>query len=109
MPGKDIPHVSWMEVLAFDKWVHAGIFLVLAVLIIRAMKLTWIRVTHFTAALTALVVCIPYGGILEIMQGTLLADRSADLYDFIANSAGAIIGVVLYRKLADRIQFFKSR
>lgn len=109
MPGKDIPHVSWLEVLAFDKWVHAGIFFVLAVLIIRAMKFTWLRVAHFTAALTALSFCIPYGGILEIMQGTMFADRSADVYDFIANSAGAIIGVTLYRKLADRIQFFKSR
>jgi hypothetical protein len=108
-PGKDIPHISWLEVLAFDKWVHAGVFFVLSVLIIRAMKFTWIRVAHFTAALTALSFCIPYGGVLEIMQGTMFADRSADLYDFIANSAGALIGVSLYRKLADRIQFFKSR
>lgn len=108
MPGKDIPHVSWLEVLAFDKWVHAGIFFVLAVLIIRAMKFTWIRVAHFTAVLTALSFCVPYGGILEIMQGTMFADRSADVYDFIANSAGAILGAMLYRKLASRISFFKQ-
>lgn len=109
MPGKDIPHVSWLEVLAFDKWVHAGIFFVLAVLIIRAMKFTSQRVAPLNVAFAALAFCITYGGLLEIMQGTMFADRSADVYDFIANSAGAIIGVALYRKLADRFQFFKPR
>jgi VanZ family protein len=109
MPGKDIPHVSWLEVLAFDKWVHAGIFFVLSVLIMRAVKLTRFNIEHFKTVIVALAFCIPYGGLLEIMQGTMFADRSADLYDFIANSVGAIIGVTLYRKLADRFQFFKSR
>ena len=27
MPGRFIPSVSWLELLSFDKWVHAGIFL----------------------------------------------------------------------------------
>jgi VanZ family protein len=106
MPGKDIPHVSWLEALAFDKWVHAGIFFILSVLLIRSIKLTYIRAAHVTAVFFALAISIPYGGLLEVMQGTMFEDRSADLYDFIANSFGAICGVLLYRKLAQRIKFF---
>ena len=106
MPGKDIPHVSFLEMLAFDKWVHAGIFFILVVLIMRSMKLAYVRVAHITAALSALAISITYGGLLEIMQGTLFRDRSADLYDFIANSFGAICGALLYRKLAARLKFF---
>lgn len=108
MPGKDIPHISFLEILAFDKWVHAGIFFVLVVLLMRGMKLTYVRVAHMTAILFALAIAIPYGGLLEIMQGTLFTDRSADPYDFIANSFGAICGVLLYRKLASRIKFFQQ-
>lgn len=104
-PGKDIPHISFLELLAFDKWVHAGIFFVLAVLLMRGMKFTYVRAAHVTAIWFALAVSIPYGGLLEVMQGTLFQDRSADLYDFIANSFGAVCGVLVYRNLASRIKF----
>lgn len=107
-PGKDIPHISFLELLAFDKWVHAGIFFVLAVLLMRGMKFTQVRAAHITSVLFALAICIPYGGLLEIMQGTLFKDRSADLYDFIANSFGAVCGVLLYRNLAGRIKFLST-
>ena len=106
MPGKDIPHISFLELLAFDKWVHAGIFFILALLLMRGMKLSYPRVAYITAVFFTLAVSIPYGGLLEIMQGTLFEDRSADLYDFIANSFGAICGVLLYRKLS-RFKFFQ--
>jgi VanZ family protein len=106
MPGKDIPHVSWLEALAFDKWVHAGIFFILAALLMRSFKLTNISAAHVTAVVFALAISIPYGGLLEVMQGMMFEDRSADLYDFIANSFGAICGVLVYRKLAKRIKFF---
>jgi hypothetical protein len=29
MPGKDIPQISWLEWISFDKWVHAGMFFIL--------------------------------------------------------------------------------
>ena len=109
MPGKDIPHISFLEILAFEKWVHAGIFFVLAVLLVRGMKFRYVRVAHITAALFALGIAIPYGGLLEIMQGTLFEDRSADFYDFIANSFGAVCGVLLYRILAKRIKFLQPQ
>lgn len=109
MPGKDIPHISFLELLSFDKWVHAGIFFVLAILLVRAVQFTYVHVAYGVAVWIALAVCIPYGGILEILQGTLFEDRSADLYDFIANSFGAVCGVLLYRNLAKRIKFFQPK
>lgn len=109
MPGKDIPHISFLEMLAFDKWVHAGIFFVLVVLIMRGMKFAYIRVAHITTILFALAIAIPYGGLLEIMQGAFFQDRAADLYDFIANSFGAVCGVILYRNLAKRIKFLQTQ
>lgn len=108
MPGKDIPHISFLELLAFDKWVHAGIFFVLVLLLMRGLKFTYIRVAHLTAIIFALTIAVPYGGLLEIMQGTFFQDRSADLYDFIANSFGAVCGVLVYRKFESRLKFFRS-
>lgn len=106
-PGKDIPHISFLELLAFDKWVHAGIFFVLVLLMIRGFRLQnggWLFVNAF---LISTVFSIAYGGVLEILQGAVFEDRSADIYDFIANSFGALVGVVLYRKLSTRIKFLR--
>jgi len=106
-PGKDIPHISFLEMLAFDKWVHAGIFLILVLLMIRGFRLQRTGWLFSNATIFTLVFSIAYGGILEILQGAVFEDRSADVYDFVANSVGAIAGVVLYRKLSDKIKFFQ--
>lgn len=109
MPGRDIPHISWLEMLAFDKWVHAGVFFALSLLIVRGLKFSGPDRSHVTSVFIALAIAIPYGGALEIMQQTLFSERSADIYDFIANSFGAACGVLLYRKLAVRIKFLQSK
>jgi VanZ family protein len=109
MPGKDVPYSSLLELLAIDKWVHAAIFFVLVILLMRGMKFTYPRAAHMTVVFFALAIAIPYGGLLEIMQGAFFADRSADPYDFIANLFGAVCGVLLYRRLAARWQYFQPK
>jgi VanZ family protein len=98
MPGKDIPHISFLEMLSFDKFVHAAIFCILQVLFMhgyhRSGKLLDLKVT-----LLILSLCIVYGGLLELAQQAFFEDRSADLYDFIANSIGAYLGSVIYGKI----------
>jgi VanZ family protein len=100
MPGKDIPHISFLELISFDKFVHASIFFVLILLTIRGFKLqTAYPFLKKKSKISATIFCINYGGILEIMQGTLFQDRSADVYDFIANSIGCFIGLIAYNKI----------
>jgi VanZ family protein len=43
-----------------------------------------------------LCVCSVYGAILEFMQGELLYQRTFDYADMAANTAGAIIGSIVY-------------
>ena len=54
------------------------------------------------AAYVAVVFAIPYGGLLEILQGALFENRTADVYDFIANSVGCFIGLWLVNKLKSK-------
>lgn len=104
IPGRDIPHISFLELLSFDKFVHAGIFFVLILLTIRGFTL---QTTYSTLKekpkLIAAVICICYGGLLEILQGTLFEERSADIFDFIANSFGCFIGILLYKRIENKI------
>jgi VanZ family protein len=107
MPGKDIPHFSWLEALSFDKWVHAGIFFVLTILGIRGLKRQHtFQAIRNTSAWITVIWCILYGGVLELLQEVVFEDRSADLYDFIANTFGVVIAFFSYNLLARRFPYY---
>jgi VanZ family protein len=97
MPGKDVPHISFLEALSFDKFVHAGIFFTLILFTIRGFLVqpNSLKLKQF-AKIIALTLCVIYGGLLEIMQGTLCEGRNADVFDFIADSVGCITGLSVY-------------
>ncbi|MBL0328177.1 MAG: VanZ family protein [Bacteroidetes bacterium] len=110
IPGRDIPHISFLELLSFDKFVHAGIFFVLIVLIVRGFELqTTFSSLQKNAKSIGCVLCIAYGGMLELMQEAVFEERSADVYDFIANSFGCLLGLFLYRWIINKnlIPFMK--
>lgn len=96
MPGSYIPTTDWLELLSFDKFVHASIFFGLVCLwLVYFYKID--RITSNVIILT-LLSCILYGGLLEIMQATVFSERSADWLDFIANSFGCLIGFWIFTK-----------
>lgn len=105
MPGKSIPHISWLELLSFDKFVHASIFFGLQILTMRAFifspnfsKLKWL----------ILLFCVAYGGALEIMQSMFFSERSGDLFDFIANSFGCVCGLLFFQRIVRVFPFLNK-
>ncbi len=96
IPGRDIPSISWLEMLSFDKWVHASIFFILVYFSIDGLNK---QITEEKKSkLIALLFAVSYGGLLEIMQGVFFQERTADIYDFIANSFGAIMCAIFFAK-----------
>lgn len=104
IPGRDIPHISFLELLSFDKFVHAGMFFVLIVLTIRGflIQTNFIKIQALAKQIS-LFLCVSYGGLLELMQEAVFEERSADIYDFIANSFGCFLGLFLYYWIEKRI------
>ncbi len=103
MPGKAIPKISWLELLSFDKFVHASIFFVEQILFMRALQYSfkgsgWI----------ALLFCVAYGGALELMQYYIFSQRSGDVLDFIANSTGAVVGFLLFNRINKKLGFLPA-
>ena len=95
-PGRFIPSVSWLELLSFDKWIHAGVFFVLVSLLGISVsahnqnkKLFYL---YFFLS-------VMYGGLLEIMQARVFSERSADWYDMTANSFGCLLALLLHHKI----------
>jgi VanZ family protein len=95
-PGRFIPSANWLELLSFDKWVHAGVFFIL-------VSLLGISVQVHDQSRKVFLICfllsLLYGGALEIMQAKVFSERSADWYDMIANSFGCLMGLVLNKRI----------
>ncbi|HEU4716850.1 MAG TPA: VanZ family protein [Bacteroidia bacterium] len=104
LPGKDIPHISFLELLSFDKLVHAGIFFVLTVFGIKGCRLQK-RSAYMKehAAFLSAGISSAYGGLMEILQGTIFIGRTADIFDFIADSIGCVAAVWLYPYISRKI------
>lgn len=107
MPGTSLPHVSWLELLSFDKVVHASLFFILTTLSLAGVFNKY-RKDYFTAEpiyfVTAFM-CVCYGGVLELLQGAFFVARSADAYDFIANSFGIIIAAIYFNKTKNYLPY----
>lgn len=95
-PGKYVPKAHWLDLLSFDKLVHASIFFVLSSLwllyLINTGKTTRIHIAIVILA------CISYGGLLEVMQAKVFSQRSGDWFDFIANSLGCFLALWLFTR-----------
>lgn len=104
IPGRDIPHVSFLELISFDKFVHAFIFFVLVILLIHGFgRQTSFPLLNKKPMLIAFILCVAYGGALELLQQAVFEERSADLYDFIANSFGVAVGTLSFKKIKTKI------
>ncbi len=93
MPGRALPAWHWADLLSVDKAVHAGLFAVLAVLVLLGLRAhAGGAPLSVPAILWAVVTCIAYGGLLELMQQLPALGRRGDLNDLLANTAGCGLG-----------------
>ncbi len=95
-PGQYIPSANWLELLSFDKVVHASLFFGLSSLcFIVSIKYNQGK----TVILIYFLISVLYGGLLEIMQANFFSNRAGDWLDFIANSFGCVVALLLFKKL----------
>ena len=93
MPGKDLPTV---EILNFDKLVHFGIYIVLALTMYYGWKKQDSFLSmHRNTITKILLLTSVYGFAVEVMQEIFTTDRNFDIFDALANSSGAVAGSLM--------------
>ncbi len=98
IPGLDITYDDPWQLVKFDKLAHMGMFAVLVLTIMVAFrKQGYSRTLRNHARKMAMLMSITYGGILEYFQGSLFPQRVTDPMDFVANTLGVFLGIVLFR------------
>ena len=106
LPGSNLPSVGgWFNTVYFDKWVHAGLFAILAFLFmypyIRSAlpaKERWFYVIRIALATSV------WGITSELIQKYFVPGRYFDLLDWAADSFGGLVALIF-----SKIRFFSSK
>ncbi len=91
-----LPQDSFPEskLLSYDKLAHVGVFAILSFLVLMGILGKKGKHTR-KQQIIALTISIVYGSLLEYLQ-TYMPGRMTDLYDFIANCTGGVVGVIIF-------------
>jgi VanZ family protein len=90
LPGSALPTNNWFSKVYFDKWVHIGFFIALVFLLLSAIK-RFVQIRWMPMG-----IAISYGFIIELIQHFFIPNRAFDLGDWIADTAGAFLGLGLW-------------
>src|SRR4051812_38861227 len=99
LPGKDIPAIGWLTGINFDKLIHVAVFGLLAVLFCWPFSNSTFnkkeRLQYFIkiALATSL-----WGITTEFIQKFWIPGRSFDMFDWAADSLGALAAFWFCRK-----------
>ncbi len=99
MPAQDIPTSNWFDGIYIDKWVHAGIFGLLALLFMLPVAFSPMEPKEKLQFFIRVAIATSLWGIsTEFIQKFWIPGRSFDLLDWAADSLGGIIAFMLCRK-----------
>ncbi len=102
LPGSEFPKakIPWLEAIFFDKWVHMGLFCILAYLWMMPIAKSNIGIQNKLQLITKifLATCV-WGLATEFIQKYFIPFRSYDLWDWFADSVGAFIAWIYWKKI----------
>ncbi|MCY7290604.1 MAG: VanZ family protein [Ferruginibacter sp.] len=101
LPGDDLSKTNdWMDAIFFDKWVHAGLFSMLAFLFMMPYcKSTLTQKNKWHIVIKIAMAVIVWGLTTEFIQKFFIPGRSFDLWDWVADVAGVTAAVFVCWRL----------
>jgi VanZ family protein len=110
VPGNFIPHIhTFSEWLQWDKITHLVLFGVFSIFLLRGFARGYLFVIPKKYYLVTLGISIIYGGCTEYLQYILDIGRDGNIYDFYANTLGAISGCVLVKGIRNKVKRVKGK
>lgn len=93
-PGTEFPKITWKDKIFLDKWIHAGLFVILVI--------AWCWVYAKRPGINKKKVFIKialwvflYGIVTELVQEYFVPFRSFEIPDIIADGVGSVAGYII--------------
>ncbi|HRI25154.1 MAG TPA: VanZ family protein [Ferruginibacter sp.] len=99
IPGYDLPKVdNWLIEINFDKFIHLGLFAVLAYLFMRPVVASGMTaVTKWNYLVKITIATILWGITTEFIQKFFIPGRSFTLADWLADGLGGVAALLYFR------------
>jgi len=99
LPGSTLPTPeNWLNAIYFDKWVHVGLFGGLGFLfMLPVTKCGWEKTEKLNCYIKITLAVSLWGLTVEFIQKYFVPGRSFDLYDWAADSLGAVLAFIFIR------------
>lgn len=99
-PGKDLPDLgSWTDLISLDKIIHVTIFSLMAYLFMRPIAIKKMPAVIKQQSFLKIAISISLWGLAaEFIQEFWIEGRSFDIWDFVADSVGAITAYFYAKK-----------
>jgi len=100
LPGSTLPKNPFFESIHADKWIHISLFAILFLLFARPFRNREIKKKDNWLPQIALG-CVCFGIAMEFVQKYWVPNRSFELQDILADTAGTMLGWLISRKIWD--------
>jgi len=98
LSGKQLNKVQLFEIKYFDKIIHFSMYFVLILSMFSSYLKSYAAISKQNK-IVIIILAAGYGLLMEGFQLFFTADRSAEVADMIANTAGCVVGLFLYSTL----------
>jgi VanZ family protein len=99
LPNEEIPKISWLMNINFDKVVHVGVFGLLATLFCWPFYRSGIAVDNRKNYFIKIAIATSLWGLAtEFIQKFWIPGRSFDMFDWISDTVGALLAYWFCRK-----------
>jgi VanZ family protein len=105
LPPSAFKAFSWPGLFELDKFIHLFIFFFLVVFWILSLRL---ENRTLKTKIIVVLLCVVYGIAIELIQSTDTIGRSYEFADVIADTIGAILGVLLLPLVYHLMPFIKK-
>lgn len=98
VPGNYIPSVfGFLDWISPDKMVHLMMYAVFVFVLLRGLRKQKQKNEISKGLIYSILgIGIAFGGITEVLQNTVFIRRNGNIYDFIADIIGCLIGLMIY-------------
>ena len=94
LPGENMPGSFLFSIPHFDKIIHMGMYASLGFVALTESRLDPPRLARHVLLLFAI---FAMSALIEILQATVVASRSAEWFDLLSNFLGLILGYIAHR------------
>jgi len=96
VPSPEIEKVKWLNITNIDKPVHFLMYFTFSFILIYDLLRSRPTFSNMKIYLISFLTAIFYGGILEILQSVATNSRSGDIFDFLFDTSGALLAILLW-------------